>query len=322
MGDEPVTPALLHALGEGGHLDSRAYRRARQLAGFMPGAAQWREFLARVLAAGAGLMLATAMVFFIAFNWQEMGRFFKLALLEGAVIAAAVAAIATRNRPMISKPAYLAATILTGALLAFIGQTYQTGADPWQLFATWAVLSLPWAFAASWAPVWALLLVLADLAIALYFLERVGLGWLDRPSTTAVVLVGFNAVWVVVGGRSFHDSYRLVVRTAGLVALGAATAGMLLFIFMDSDRAGSLDLPITWLLAMAGGYYAWRILRRDLLMLSAGSLAAIVVATAAFARMLGSFADSLGVLIALMVVGLSAWAAHWIRSIAKLPEGQ
>jgi len=82
------------------------------------------------------------------------------------------------------------------------------------------------------------------------------------------------------------------------------------------------DLPITWLLAMAGGYYAWRVLRRDLLMLSAGSLAAIVVATAAFARMLGSFADSLGVLIALMVVGLSAWAAHWIRSIAKLPEGQ
>jgi hypothetical protein len=47
-----------------------------------------------------------------------------------------------------------------------------------------------------------------------------------------------------------------------------------------------------------------------------------LVATAAFARMLGSYADSLGLLIALMVVGLSAWAAHWIRSIAKLPEGQ
>ena len=30
-------------------------------------------------------------------------------------------------------------------LLAFVGQTYQTGADAWQLFATWAALALVWA---------------------------------------------------------------------------------------------------------------------------------------------------------------------------------
>ncbi len=42
------------------------------------------------------------------------------------------------------KAALLLATLLLGVFLALFGQTYQTGADPWQLFANWALLILPW----------------------------------------------------------------------------------------------------------------------------------------------------------------------------------
>ena len=54
--------------------------------------------------------------------------------------------------------------MLVGGLLALIGQTYQTGADPWQLFALWALLALPWCLGARsdmlWAP-WALVAMTA-----------------------------------------------------------------------------------------------------------------------------------------------------------------
>jgi len=34
----------------------------------------------------------------------------------------------------------MVSTILVGVLLALVGQTYQTGADTWQLFFYWAIL--------------------------------------------------------------------------------------------------------------------------------------------------------------------------------------
>ena len=37
----------------------------------------------------------------------------------------------------------LLALLGIGGLFAYFGQTHQTGADPWQLFALWAALVLP-----------------------------------------------------------------------------------------------------------------------------------------------------------------------------------
>ena len=42
------------------------------------------------------------------------------------------------------KAALLAASLFVGALLALIGQIYQTGADTFEMFAAWAALILPW----------------------------------------------------------------------------------------------------------------------------------------------------------------------------------
>ena len=71
-----------------------------------------------------------------------------------------------------------AAAVLLGALLAVYGQTYQTGADPWGLFATWALLILPWAVAACFTPLWLLVIGLIDTAHVLYLAQvRQGDHW-------------------------------------------------------------------------------------------------------------------------------------------------
>ena len=54
-----------------------------------------------------------------------------------------VAGLGAMLLPVWRAPLALLVFLITGGLFASIGQTYQTGADPWQLFALWAALGLP-----------------------------------------------------------------------------------------------------------------------------------------------------------------------------------
>src|SRR5690606_21168947 len=89
----------------------------------------------------AALLLASGLIFWVAANWQGQTRLFKLGLIEGGLALSVLAALVW---PRVRVAALLCATLVLGGLLAYVGQTYQTGADAWQLFATWAALSLVW----------------------------------------------------------------------------------------------------------------------------------------------------------------------------------
>ncbi len=90
-----------------------------------------------VLAAG---LFGFGLVVWLAANWQMLGRWLEFGLLQAGVLlfgAGAVYWVSGRA------PLGLLMWLCTGALLAYVGQTYQTGADPWQLFALWTLLTLP-----------------------------------------------------------------------------------------------------------------------------------------------------------------------------------
>lgn len=61
-----------------------------------------------------------------------------------------------------------------GALLGFFGQHYQTGADPWQLFALWSALSLPLAFASRSDLVWSAWVIVAMCAVSTWLMAQEG----------------------------------------------------------------------------------------------------------------------------------------------------
>ncbi len=98
-------------------------------------------------------------VMWIAANWDTLGRAGHFALLQGLVLVMAVGAA---RMPAARAPLGLIALLGIGALFAYFGQTYQTGADPWQLFALWAALALPLCWGARsdvlWAP-WSLVVM-------------------------------------------------------------------------------------------------------------------------------------------------------------------
>lgn len=98
------------------------------------------------LAAGiaAGALISFGLILWIAANWDDLGKVTKFALVGGALLAGALAAVV---HSALRIPGTLIAFAATGGLFALFGQTYQSGADPWQLFALWAALGLPLALA-------------------------------------------------------------------------------------------------------------------------------------------------------------------------------
>jgi uncharacterized membrane protein len=180
-------------------LDADAARRLRHLAGLDDEPAELATWLPRGLAVFAAALGGLGLVMWIAANWGTLGRAGRFALLQGLVLALCIGAIA---RPAARVPLVLLALLGIGALFAFFGQTYQTGADPWQLFALWAALALPLCLAGRndvlWAP-WALV---AATAIALWLHAHIGHRWGVQADDLGVHLVGWAAALLLAAALS------------------------------------------------------------------------------------------------------------------------
>ncbi|QYF94605.1 DUF2157 domain-containing protein [Massilia sp. PAMC28688] len=209
------------------------------------------ELKPRVLAGAAILGAALGgmgVIFWIAANWESLSRFGKFALLQALVVTMCIGAI---WRPQARRPLGLIAMLGIGALFAYFGQTYQTGADPWQLFALWAVLSLPLCISTrhdtTWAP-WALI---ALTAIGLWVNANVGWAFNLSGSDLGVHFAAWSGSlllcfalgpwlrhWTGAGIWSLRVAITL---TAFLIALPAAAA------LFQSDIAAQYWLGLTLL---------------------------------------------------------------------------
>ncbi|HYJ83119.1 MAG TPA: DUF2157 domain-containing protein, partial [Allosphingosinicella sp.] len=157
-----------------GWFDSGRVAAGRELdvlraAGIAPSSHEWRAFLGQLTLWLGTIALAASVIFFFAFNWDDLGRFAKFALVEAAILAGL--ALLWRLGPdgIPGKALLTLLSLLVGALLALTGQTYQTGADTYELFAWWAVLILPWVLLGRFSPLWLVWLALLNLAAYLYF---------------------------------------------------------------------------------------------------------------------------------------------------------
>jgi len=153
---------------EGGAVPRERIREALEIVQAIPSPTVWRVFLERLLLWAGLVAFCAALGFFIAANWQALGRFGKLALVEGAIVAALSVALWQGLDSRWGRAMLLVASLAVGTLLALVGQTYQTGADTWELFAVWAVAIAPWTLVARQPALWVLWIAIVDVAAWLY----------------------------------------------------------------------------------------------------------------------------------------------------------
>ena len=125
-----------------------------QSLGILPDAAGWRFFADRALLAAGMLLILAGIVFFFAYNWDELPKFAKLGIVEVLLIASVLLATFTRWNKLVKQILLTGATFLIGTLFAVFGQIYQTGADAYDLFLGWTLFTILWAVAIRFAPLW------------------------------------------------------------------------------------------------------------------------------------------------------------------------
>jgi uncharacterized membrane protein len=304
---------------EQGRIPAERLREALELAEVLPGAQDWRRFLDRLLLFMGAVAIGSGAVFFFAYNWQDLGRFAKFALLEVPLLGLLGAVWHIGVERLAGKAVLLLASILAGALLALVGQTYQTGADTFELFAAWAAAILPWVLVARFPALWLGWLILVNVAVSLYFLTF-GILWgmLFAPQKLLWLLFGLNtaalAVWEGVAAAADWARERWALRILATASGGIITALALYDIF-DWRHASHWGAPL-WLAWIAAAYAAYRVWIRDLYVLAGGVLSVIVVTVSFIAHQTHSIGADLYLFLGMLVIGMSAAGGYWLKRIA------
>ncbi|WP_255492478.1 DUF2157 domain-containing protein [Myroides sp. NP-2] len=133
---------------------------------------QWKDFIYwALLVCGIGF-LVSGIVFFFAFNWDHMPVTVKFSLVGLGIVLSGYFAITPRVNESVNKISLLATTVLIGVLLAVFGQTYQTGANAYDLFLTWLIVATPLTLVGQSTYQWLFFSILANTTLILACVQR------------------------------------------------------------------------------------------------------------------------------------------------------
>ncbi|MDR3213942.1 MAG: DUF2157 domain-containing protein [Azoarcus sp.] len=301
----------LLAWAEEGALTPEQTVRALALTGVIPSRNDWRDFLDRLLLAlGVGL-LASGLIFFIAYNWEAMGRFVRFALAEGAILFALGAVWRLGLDRPAGKAALFICCVLSGGLLALVGIVYQTGADTWELFATWAVLMLPWALVGRMEALWLLWVAVFNTAAALWLKTGSSFGFEACGWALFVLLTVELAVWDAAAlgfGRPWLGS-----RWGARLLVFAGTFVVSVMVMSTEFNIVAPLVWAVWLLALWFVYGKWK---KDVFMLACGVFSVVTVLPSLLLRDADFDMGGLFLWGGLMLV-LSAFGGVWLKNIAN-----
>jgi uncharacterized membrane protein len=305
-----------------GRIASGGLRRALDLGAVLPTADEWRRFLDRLLLFLGAVLLASGVIFFFAFNWQSLGRFEKFGLVEAPILGVLAILWRTGIESAAGKATLLIATLLTGALLALVGQTYQTGADTFELFAAWAAAILPWVLVSRFPALWMVWLALVNLATTLYlntFHGLLGIAFGPRQLWLLFALnTGALALWELAALGLEWLRERWAVRIIGTASGSIATVLALMAVLGWSESSGTN--AIAWFAWLGATYVVYRHVVKDVYMLAGGALSVIVVVTAFLGKQMRMQDAPALLFMGLLVIGMSAAAGFWLRQVAAEVE--
>ena len=166
------------------------------------------------LSIGLGF-LSTGILFFFAYNWQDLSKFFKLALLEFLVILSFSLSIFFYSKKILSNLLLTVTTLLVGVLFAVFGQIYQTGANAFDFFFGWTLAVFLWVAVTKFEPLWVVFIALVNITFIM-FSEQVATDW--NNATYYLVLLLINLLFL---GITYYFKKTISVASWFLYLLGS-----------------------------------------------------------------------------------------------------
>ena len=307
---------------ENGNIEPVNIPKSLELSEVWPSNSSWAKYLNNLLTWLGSLAIALSVIFFVAYNWGDIGRFAKFVLVQILIAAAIGAYVYFNNKELSQKVLLTVASLFTGALLALFHQTYQTGADPWQLFFTWALLITPWVIASRFSILWFIQVFLLNLTLFLYLQISTRFFGFFFGTNTSLLWLAFimNAIILVVWEFSATRFEFLKERwPVRLIALGCGFAiSFLAMLSIFEYREMNALAPCVWLLCILSIFYIYRKIKPDLFILAAACLSGIIIITTfVIVNIFDGFDEAVFLLLALMVIGLGSASAIWLRNVNK-----
>lgn len=298
-------------------LDSAQTHRALLLTGNRPKSAEWRAFAANSLIL-AGVSTAIAgLIFFVAANWQHIGIFSRFALLQALLLACMgiawwQAPLETARGKQIFMLALVGATFVAGTLLALFGQSYQTGADLYELFFAWALLTLPFALAAKSDALWIIWVCVLNVGLALLcgWNGANSFGWrlfnhlqMDKAWVLMIpfTINGLGALFCMKSANwkaaKYANCQRFLITLALLYGTAAGLASITRYGFGLTEKAtmsgGMQELILIIILAATCVALTWHTLnqKRDVYPLALVAAVSITISTALIIQIFGRGSD-------------------------------
>lgn len=139
----------------------------------------WTNFLSIFfMSLGIGFSVA-GIIFFFAFNWDELHKFVKFFLIEGLIIFSLLYVLFSKANQLIKDIVLTGSSILVGVLFAIFGQVYQTGANAYDFFFGWTISILIWALVANFSALWLVFVTLIHTTVILYS-KQVSDDWTEQ----------------------------------------------------------------------------------------------------------------------------------------------
>ncbi|MCL2916633.1 DUF2157 domain-containing protein [Shewanella litorisediminis] len=297
----------------------------------------WVKSLCTMMLYLGALSLGAGIIFFFAYNWASLHHVAKFALVESAIVLTLLGLYLCvrqkRENPLsawLTGALLLLLDLLVGALLALVGQVYQTGADPWQLFAIWATFTLLPALAYRSDLLWSAFWAQANLALWLHF-ASLGSLWGIVGDVDAVMLAiaiaNLGLHWLLEVGQRRRLAL-LIQPFTNTLALTAGVAGLAWY-----GAYHTLDNPLGWyhgvlfvvLLALLPliilVYRRWC---PRVTALGIWGFAVIAVSSILLARVLFESSESEGsfLLVGWYVIGCSSGLAIYLKGLLKTEARQ
>ncbi len=323
----PTERELVQQWHRDGLIQTSDLQKAIAATDSLPSSRQWEQFITHLLLWLGLVSLGAGIIFFLAFNWQDMPNFSKLALVQSCIVISAIFYLRLQADPTRSTAIATLLCLLIGALLALVGQTYQTGADPWQLFAVWAIFVIPFCVIQGSSTLWLILSLLINLSVSLYYSK---FGWLydilfDDWHLLSL-LFAVNAALALLLGMGYYQarpwSKNQIAIQAQVFIAGFIGSWLAVWGIFDFD-----EMP--WAIAayslFIGALYYWfRFRKPNLLTLTGICISAIFVGSALLINVFMDVAeDGLFLLISLFIILCSSAAGVWLKNLhTKLSGGE
>jgi len=295
------------------------------IANLKPTSYEFLVFLRTLLVWVGAISLIMSLLFFMAFNWGELGHFTKFMIVESIMLLSVLSYLFLDKFELLKKVSLMLSSISLGILLALIGQTYQTGADPWQLFAVWALFMTPWAVVASFSGLWILWILLINLG-ALLFFQKFDLSifsLFEVQNTLLLLTFTLNTtlwiLWEFLAPK--YETFRSQISINFLAFFSLASVSTLVIFNLFEFSEGRLALYfVLYVLTLASVYYIYRIREVNLYMMSLYALSLFFLSISLLIRFMFEIEHDfvVGTILTLaLIIGLTTFIVSWMKKLRK-----